>query len=261
MIIDVHNHLGEPWGTTYRQTPSELLGRMDRNSIDKAVVFPFPFNNFDNGYVVSAVRDEPDRLIGFVMVSPWSRDDDGRPIVIRDYIKRHVEDHGFRGVKMHAAAHGYKMSELAVVGPIYEACADMGLPILAYSGDEWPASPLQFLIAAQEFPTVSFVMAHSGFMQHTADSILVAERCPNVYLEQSSAISLGMAWSVEVLGADRVIFGSDSPHMEPEVEIYKAEVMVPDEAQRALILGGNAARLLGLETESDHAVAAAHGDA
>lgn len=246
MTIDFHNHLGHPWGTTYRQAPAELLERMDRNAIDKAVVFPFPFNNFDNEYVVDAVRSNPDRFIGFVMVSPWSRDEDGRPVVIRDYIKRYVQDHGFKGVKMHAAAHGYKMSELSVVGPIYEACADFGLPVFAYSGDEWPASPLQFLIAAQEFPSVNFVMAHSGFMQHTADSILVAERCPNVYLEQSSAISLGMVWSVDAVGADRVVFGSDTPHMEPEVEIYKVELMVPAQDQRALILGGNAARLLGL---------------
>ena len=245
MIVDFHNHLGQPWGTRLAQTPQELLERMDRAGIDRAVVFPFPFGNFDNDYVGQAARQHADRFIPFVMVSPWQRGS------IRDYVARHVDAFGCRGVKLHAAAHGYKMSELTVIGPILDAAEEFQLPVMAYSGDELYATPLQFLIAAERYPNVTFVMAHSGFMMHTADSILVAERCSNVYLEQSAAISLGVTHSVEAVGANRVLMGSDTPHMEFEVELKKMEIAITSAADRALVVGGNAAFLLGLASSAD----------
>lgn len=238
VVIDVHNHLGEPWGTTYEQTPEVLLRKMDRAGVDRAVVFPFPFGNFDNEYVARAVRQHADRLTGFVMVSPFQRVD------LRDYIRRYVEDDGYRGIKLHPAAHGYKLSELNVCGPILDVARELGIPVLAYSGDEVYAGPFQVMIAAEAYPEVSFVMAHSGFMMQTNDAVIVAERCPNVLLEHSSGISLGVTQSIKAIGPERVVLGSDTPHMDFEVEIYKMEIAVPDPDARALVLGGNAARLL-----------------
>lgn len=238
MIIDVHNHLGNPWGTRYSQSPDELLFRMDRAGVDIAAVTPFPFNNFDNGYVADAVRTHPDRFVGMVMVSPFQEE---QPV---DTIRRYVGDLDFRGVKLHPAAHGYKLSEHAVVQDILEACAELDVPVLAYSGDELYATPFQVQMAAQRHPEVTFIMAHSGFMMQTNDAILVAEACPNVYLEHSSGVSSGVADSVAAVGPERVVLGSDTPHMDFEVEIFKIRLTVPDEAARGLILGRNAARLL-----------------
>jgi uncharacterized protein len=238
MIIDIHNHLGEPFGSEDRQTADDLLASMDANGIDRAVVFPFPFGNFDNDYVAKAVAQHPDRLIGLVMVVPWIRES------IDAYIRRYTEEYGFRGVKLHLAAHGYKLSERAVVAPILEACSSQELPVLVYTGDELYAAPLQAMIAASDFPDVSFILAHSGFMMQTNDAVLVAQRCDNVYLEHSSGISLGLKQSVELLGAERVLYGSDSPYMDQSVELLKTEIAVPDPADRALVLAGNARRLL-----------------
>lgn len=240
MIVDVHNHLGEPWGTRLHQTPDELLVKMDRARIDKAVVFPFPFGNFDNDYVARAVRAHPDRFIGFVMASPFMKED------LIDVIRHYCTDEGFRGVKLHPAAHGYKLSETGVCGEILALCSELDMPILVYTGDELYATPFQTSIAAQAYPDVTFIMAHSGFMMQTNDAVLVAQRCPNVYLEHSSGISLGVTQSVNAVGAGRVLLGSDTPHMDFEVELFKIEITVPDPVDRSLVLGGNAARLLGL---------------
>lgn len=238
MIIDIHNHIGEPWGTTYRQTADELVARMDDASVDRAIVFPFPYGNFDNGYTAAAVRRYPDRLVGFTLVSPWMRDN------VRDYLRRYRDEHDFRGVKLHPAAHGYKLSELGVCRDILESCAELDLPVIVYTGDELYAVPLQVMIAAQEYPSITFIMTHSGFMMNTNDAVLVAQRCPNVYLEHSCGISLGLRQSIDAVGPERVVLGSDTPHMDFEVEIYKIEITVPDARERALILGENAARLL-----------------
>jgi predicted TIM-barrel fold metal-dependent hydrolase len=240
VIIDIHNHIGEPWGTRYRQTPEELLRRMDRAAVDLAVVFPFPYGNFSNAYTAQAVERYRDRLVGAVMISPWMRSG------IRDELRRHIDGHGFKAVKLHPAAHGYKLSELGVVSEILDACQEFSVPVIVYTGDELYAVPLQVLIAAEHYPDVDFVMTHSGFMMNTNDAVLVARRCPNVHLEHASGISLGVRQSVEAVGPSRVLLGSDTPHMDFEVEIYKIELTVPEATDRALVLGGNAARLLGL---------------
>lgn len=240
MIIDVHNHLGEPWGTRFRQTPKELLERMDRAGIDIALVTAFPFGNFDNEYVARAVAQHPDRLRGLVMVSPFAEE------MPRNVITRYIDGEGFSGIKLHPAAHGYKLSEHAVCADILEEAAERRLTILAYSGDELYAAPFQVRAAAVRYPTVDFIMAHSGFMMQTNDAVLVAMECENVYLEHSSGISLGVTQSIDAIGADRVVLGSDTPHMDFEVELYKLRISISDTEQRAKVLGGNAARLFGI---------------
>ena len=55
MIIDVNAQIGEPWGTLVSQTADELLARMDAAGVERAIVGPFPFGNFDNEYVARAV--------------------------------------------------------------------------------------------------------------------------------------------------------------------------------------------------------------
>lgn len=240
MIIDVHNHLGEPWGTRVSQTPAELLARMDRAGVDRAFVTPFPFGNYDNDYVARAVTRHADRLYGLVMVSPFA------PEGPRDVIARYVDDFGFRGIKLHPAAHGYKLSEHKVVADILEQAAERDLPILVYTGDELYAAPFQVQAAARRFPSVPFIMAHSGFMMQTNDAVTVAAECPNVYLEHSSGISMGVTQSINEVGAERVVLGSDTPYMDFEVELYKMQISIEDPEDRALVLGGNAARLFGL---------------
>lgn len=244
MIIDLHNHLGEPAGTRYRQTSDELLRRMDRAGIDLAVVFSFPFGHPDNEYVARAVDEHPDRLTGFVMVSPFAPE---APVKV---LERYVE-RGFRGIKLHPAAHGYKLSELPVCRDILDFARDHELPVIVYSGDELYATPWQVFVAAREYPSVTFVMAHSGFMMLTNDAVMVAERCPNVLLEHSSGISLGVTQSVATLGAHRVVLGSDTPYMDFEVELYKIRASVADTSDQQQILGGNATRLLGMDRTGD----------
>lgn len=238
MIIDCHNHIGEPWGTRDKQTPEELLRKMDRAGIDMAVVFGFRYENFDNRYTYEAVTKYPDRLIGFCMAAPW---------VVRDYEKvarREIEQYGFKGIKIHANAHSFKMTGVPLLAPLFEVAREFDIPVIAYSGDELVAVPHTFVPIAKEFPDVKIIMAHSGFMQNTPEAIEVAKECPNIYLAHESGISGGLAQSVVELGAERVLMGTDTPYWDFEVQLKKIEVAVPDENDRKKIMGENIAKML-----------------
>jgi predicted TIM-barrel fold metal-dependent hydrolase len=52
--------------------------------------------------------------------------------------------------------------------------------------------------------------------------------------------------AVERIGAERVIFGSDGPVSSPSLERQKVVIAGLGEAAAALVMGGNAAALLGL---------------
>ncbi len=240
MIIDCHNHIGEPWGTKDRQTADELLAKMDRAGIDMAVVFPFRYENFDNHYTYEAVKKHPDRLIGFCMAAPWVQRD------YQDVARREIQEYGFKGIKIHANAHSFKMTGVGTLAPIFEVAREFDIPIIAYSGDELVAVPHTFIPIANEFPDVKIIMAHSGFMQNTPEAITVAKECPNIYLAHESGISGGLAQSVVELPVERVLMGTDTPYWDFEVQLKKIEVAVPDPADRKKIMGENLAKLLKL---------------
>jgi predicted TIM-barrel fold metal-dependent hydrolase len=93
------------------------------------------------------------------------------------------------------------------------------------------------------YPKVNIIMAHSGFMMHTVESIDVALECPNIYLEQSAAISRGCTDSVQAIGPRRVLMGSDTPYTDFGVEIRKIEVAIDRLEDRKLVMGENIVRL------------------
>ena len=77
----------------------------------------------------------------------------------------------------------------------------------------------------------------------------MAKRCENFYLETCSTYRTPgvIEELVEKVGADRVLYGSDMPLMDPRPQIGKIITAdIPDGAKR-LILGENAGRILKLE--------------
>ena len=93
----------------------------------------------------------------------------------------------------------------------------------------------------------NFVAGHSGNVDGPRQEAIAAARAnPNVYLETCS--SFRTPGVIEELvaraGADRVLFGSDTPLMDPRSQIGKIiTAEISDDAKR-LVLGENARRLL-----------------
>ncbi|MFC2030081.1 amidohydrolase family protein [Chloroflexota bacterium] len=235
MIVDAHNHIGEITGV--RQTVEELIQRMDSAGVDKCVAFAWP-QWPDNAYVAEASERNPDRILPFACVNPWS------PTAC-DQLQRLLDKDGFMGLKLHPYLHGYALDDLEIIGPLFDHCQESQVPVLAHGMADNPYTmPLQFEEVARAFPDVPLIMAHSGFMWGIGQALRVANRSPNIYLETSVTDATDVRAFVEEVGAERVIMGSDTPFAFHQAEIEKVERAVEDPAARSLILGGNILRLL-----------------
>jgi len=239
MIIDVHNHLGFRYDLGIDDVG--MLRMMDRAGVDMAVCFSQPVT-WDNDYVLQKAKEHPDRFIPFAGINPW------RGTAARDEL-RHCFERGARGLKLHPVRDAFSLAEKALVNPIFELCDEWRVPIICHGMDDWTNTPWQFSEMAGRFPGVTLIMAHGGhnFLREDAITILKDKRQPNLYVDTSVMYGSFVRRYVDEVSPDRVIMGTDTPAEAFEVEMKKIETWIENKSHRALIMGGNIARILGLK--------------
>jgi uncharacterized protein len=238
-IIDCHCHAGKgdrmtaPWNTDAPIEP--YLRRARAAGIAKTIVFPLFHSDYAeaNAQLARLVARYRSRLIGFAFVHA-SRDA-GR--VFR-MVQRAVMCWGFRGIKVHG-------HEAMATREVCETARAFRLPLLF---DVAGRAYLMDMLAPQ-FPDVNFIVPHLGSFaddwrvhQQVIDLMV---RYPNVYGDTSGVRRFDyIVQAVRRAGAQKLLFGSDGPWLHPGVELHKIRLLQLPPDKEALILGGNALRLL-----------------
>ena len=243
---------------------------LDRHGVERAVLLGSIMD--DEESVARAVQAFPDRFIGFMRVDPT------RPDAAQG-IRHAVENLGLRGIKGFPAMEDFHAYEEQVY-PVYEEAQRLGVPVLFHFGllqsaigaalklpsqaDARFSNPMDLQRAARDFPEVHFIVPHfgAGYFQET---LLLAAHCPNVFIDTSSAngwvrympypmdLKLVFQRTLDAVGPERIIFGTDSSHfprgfrreiLEEQMDILKVLGVSKEDA--LLIMGGNIARLLRL---------------
>lgn len=239
MVIDCHCHTGKgdlmtaPWNTSAPIGP--YLRRARAAGIDKTIVFSVFHSEYEraNPQVARTVDRYPDRLIGFAMVH--AKRDKGR---IFQMVERAVSQWGFRGMKVHGL-------EAPPTREICETARAFRLPVLIDVG----MKPEIVEMIAPQYRDVNFIVPHLGSFigdwkahQQVVDQIV---RHPNVYTDTSSVRHYDyIVQAIKRAGPRKVLFGSDGPWLHPGVEIHKIRLLGLPPAAQALVLGGNALRLI-----------------
>jgi len=239
MIIDFHCHAGRgdkmmaPWNT---RAPIETYLRRSRAAgIDKTVVLAPLHGNYQraNRELAGIIARYPRRLIGFAFVH--AARDAGR---IFSMVRQAVTRWGFRGIKVH----GF---DCMPTREVCETARAFHLPVLV---DVISRAEVVDMFAP-EYPDVNFVVAHLGSFtdswkahQQVVDQLA---RHPNVYADTSGVRQFDyLVKAIEVAGPGKLLFGSDGPWLHPGLELHKIRLLrLPPESE-ALVLGGNALRLL-----------------
>jgi uncharacterized protein len=242
-VIDFHGHVGRWDEHAMLDDPGRMLAAMDDVGIDQTVVFNIFHAGAPAGNDTTAafVARHPTRFVGFAYTTPMQP-----PEQVRAELRRCIDELGFRGIKLYPPYAPWPLHDERWF-PIYEFAAERALTVLFHTGTEPNALPRYLGEIAPRFPEARFVAGHSGNVAGPrAEAIAAARTNPNVFLETCSSFrSPGVIEElVAGAGAERILFGSDTPLMDPRFQIGKVITAAISDADKRLILGKNAARLL-----------------
>lgn len=114
--------------------------------------------------------------------------------------------------------------------------------------DDPRSSPFALLPLALAYPDVPVILAHMPG-EYTLDglaTVAAGRMAPNLYFDTSTCPSSMIGQAIHELGADRILWGSDSPWWDIEIELAKIRLLDLSTADAELVLGDNARRLFGL---------------
>jgi hypothetical protein len=261
-IIDVHAHafpdelaqravarLAEEanWKAYLDGRVTSLVESMDKADIDVSVVCPIATRPEHTAGILEWCKQiRSERIEPFPSVHPLTPDAAG-------WVAR-VADEGFAGIKLHPMYQDFQVDQEPALG-IFRAASQAGLAVTLHCGRDvaWPetddrAAPSRVRNALQAVPKLKLVATHMGGwrMWEQSRQMLVGQNC---LLETSFSLhEMPPGQIVEMIrahGADKVLFGTDSPWADQRAEILALRSLGLTEEELAKIFFSNAAKLLG----------------
>lgn len=245
-IIDAHMHLNHPPFYVPNSDWKSIIENMDKYGIAKGISSPQLAITCDmergNDEILEIIV-KTDRLLAYCTINPH-------------FYKKTVDElercfsRGAVAVKIHPSIHKVAVNDKRYF-PLYEYASEKGLVILSHSwGENQVCSPLLFPDIVNKFPGVKFIIGHTGGsfsgLKETIEAI--KKKPENLFTDLAG--STQYLRRVEILcrevSAENVVFGSDSPWLEPGIVL--GAVMFADipDREKELILSGNIKRILGL---------------
>jgi hypothetical protein len=238
--------------------PETLIAEMDDAGVDKAVVCGFPWQDHDlcvmgNDAILEAVQRFPGRLIGFGSVYP---EDGDRAL---EEIHRCVAGN-LRGIgELGFYTRPMTRDDTVRMRSIGEAISNLGIPLLLHAnetvGHTYPGKGdtdlREIYRFVSAFPAMIIILAHwGGGLVFYEMMPSVAQVTGRVYYDTAASPFLYRKdmyrVAHEIIGPDRIIFGSDYPLIRPERYINEIRDAGLDRKTTDKILGENMRRLLAL---------------
>jgi predicted TIM-barrel fold metal-dependent hydrolase len=270
-VIDFHIHSGfaqdlHPWVIEWMKTSTpDLEAYIDRimtregmvrflqaNGVDYAVILselsPITTGMVGNEGVFELCRGI-DCLIPFCNINPFLSTH------LDDELARYVTEQGFRGLKLYPTYQYFYPNDSRLY-PLYAKAQELGIPVMIHTGSSIfrgsrlkYGDPLHIDDVAVDFPDLTLLQVHSGRGFWYDRAYFLAKLHPNVYMEISGLPPQKLLDYFPELErvADKVIFGSDwpgMPNIKRNIDIIRGLPLKEETKEK--ILGGNAARILGI---------------
>lgn len=254
MIIDADVHISPAFEGGNSITIDELLRRMERAGVDKALTWLQPPYSREvdesNRYVYEAAKKFPDKILGFGWIDPNLGVEKAK-----DLVKKCIYDYGFFGVKLNGAQNDFYIDDPKLSIPVIEEIVKTGKLLAFHVGADAYEHTHPFRVGkiAKQFPQQQILMVHMGgasFADLSHAAIEIAQENPNLTLIGSAIRSIPILKAIKTLGASRVCFGSDTPFELMHVEVAKYHALLDGEVseeEKQQIMAGNIIRLFGLK--------------
>ena len=215
MIIDADTHVSPTGEDGFALEIDELIRRMDRAGVDKALTWLRPpyMREIDesNAYVYEATQRYPDRILGFGWANPRLGVEEAK-----DTVKKCIYEYGFYGVKLNGAQDSYYIDHPTLSLPVIEEIAKTGKLLAFHVGTDAYEQTHPFRVAkiARQFPELQILVVHMGgvaFADLSNAAIESAQECPNLTLIGSGVRHTAVLKAIKTLGAKRVCLAATRP--------------------------------------------------
>ena len=278
MIVDFHTHILPPsfrrrrakiasrdatFGALFSDdrarmaTAEELVAAMDEDAVDAAVALGYGWCQPDvaresNDYLLDAAARFPGRIVPFCSVHPGWGDE-----ALRE-VERCLAG-GAAGIgELHPTSQGISLASDERLPELMALAGQRGLPVVVHAsepvGHRYPGKgttyPQELMALVERFPDARIVLAHwGGGLPFYALMPEVRAALANTYFDTAASPFLYgpavFATVAAAAGAERVLLGSDFPLVRAKRVADEARATL-SAVDAAAVLGGNAARLLGL---------------
>ena len=262
--IDVHGHFGQyvqphvpPLKAQWMSgDPAVVVARAKVARIRYTVVSPLlglmprgQANAVAGNEEAMRVVRETEGLLQWVVLNP-------RQPATFEQVREMLKEPKCVGIKIHPEEHCYKIAEHG--RPIFELATELRTVILTHSGDA-NSLPADFVPLADDYPEVTLILGHLGHSGNVVNCpelqvrAMQTSRHGNIYTDTSSAQSLlpGLIeWAVGEVGAERILFGTDTPLYFTPSQRARIDHTDLSNEQKRLILWDNARRLLPISDDS-----------
>lgn len=275
VIIDAHTHVFAPevrddrdaylddpcFAALYANpkakiiTADELVASMDAAGIAVAAILNIGWTTHErcvesNDYLLESIARYPQRLVGFAMVQPRY----GEKALLE--IERCAAG-GISGIgELRPDIQGLDLEDNGVMTPFVSALVEHDLILLTHAsepvGHQYPGkgsvTPEALYPFIVRYPDVKIICSHwGGGLPFYALMPEVKNALKNVFFDTAASPFLYRPQVYEqvaqILGANKIIFGSDYPLLPPARLVKEIESLNLDEATKKQIFSGNAARL------------------
>jgi len=231
-----------------------------------------------NDFIAGVVRDHPDRFFGLMTLPLQDMD------LALEELERGVEKLGMKGILLYSNLDGAFPDE-PQFRPLFAEAERRGIPVLLHPAypvtyDETKAYSLtgglglmfdttialaRLILGGvlEEHPNLKLVCPHVGgalpyligrldhqtqVLGRGADKITKppSEYVKGIYLDAVSPIGLAIRYGVDFVGADRMLYSSDHPWVDPKLIAGQVQSIGLSDEDEAKVFGENARRLFNL---------------
>jgi predicted TIM-barrel fold metal-dependent hydrolase len=232
-------------GFSGTHTIPNLLREMKRYRVIKSIVLAIDYPTFskNSDHILDSI-DNQDQLIPFASIHPLVKN---KEEMLKGFLKK-----GAKGIKIHPP--------IQLASPIhkgnyevYELCKKYNLPILFHTGYSTLSPSIlkrytqakYYRQVVKDYPENTFIIGHGGGSDTYLEMSEIGRYNENVYIEIGCQPPQNVKLTIDMMGSDRLVYGSDWPYYPMGMQI--AKILIATEGHPILrnkILYSNANNLI-----------------
>ena len=215
-IYDIHSHFG-PTSSGEIVSANNMISELKSYGISKVGISCLSGNSTreQNDLIYNTMKEFPNEIEGYAFINPKDSD------AINE-VNLCLDEYKMNGVKFHSWKQGYHPDNRPELSKIFKEISKYNVHVEMHVGTAPLSTPYIWAEWAKKFPNIDFLFTHIGYYEFGMSTIMAVKDLKNVWVETSGQMDVDVLKNaVKILGANRVVFGTDWPYKPVNIEIDK----------------------------------------